>query len=223
MTTPTSATAFTDPAPAQRLERTAAALMAHGFAAEILDDAAAARDRVKDWSQGARACLPGPARRFGCPASTRTSTQAADMRHQAARMDAGPGRADEFRRLSPARTSRRQRRRGHRDRLAGDRLGQRQPAARLRRRRRPRDLGRRRAEGGARPEGRAAPGRGFALPLENARAQVVYGVPSAVNRLLILNAEPHPGAAPCCSCARPSGSRAAVCWRPCPECGAWSQ
>ncbi|MGE5292341.1 MAG: LUD domain-containing protein, partial [Micromonosporaceae bacterium] len=31
------------------------------------------------------------------------------------------------------------------------------------------------------------------LPLENARAQVAYGQPSAINRLLILNAEPHPG------------------------------
>jgi hypothetical protein len=31
------------------------------------------------------------------------------------------------------------------------------------------------------------------LPLENARALAVYGQPSAINRLLILNAEPHPG------------------------------
>ena len=31
------------------------------------------------------------------------------------------------------------------------------------------------------------------LPLESARAQTVYGQPSAVNRLLILNAEPRPG------------------------------
>ena len=31
------------------------------------------------------------------------------------------------------------------------------------------------------------------LPLENARAQKVYGQPSAINRLLILNAEPYPG------------------------------
>jgi hypothetical protein len=31
------------------------------------------------------------------------------------------------------------------------------------------------------------------LPLENLRAQEVYGRPSAINRLLILNAEPHPG------------------------------
>ncbi|MBA4865984.1 LUD domain-containing protein, partial [Streptomyces sp. PSKA54] len=32
-----------------------------------------------------------------------------------------------------------------------------------------------------------------ALPLENERAQAVYGQPSAVNRLLVLNAEPQPG------------------------------
>ena len=31
------------------------------------------------------------------------------------------------------------------------------------------------------------------LPLENERAMRAYGVPSALNRLLILNAEPHPG------------------------------
>ena len=31
------------------------------------------------------------------------------------------------------------------------------------------------------------------LPLENDRAMNVYGGPSAVNRVLILNAEPHPG------------------------------
>ncbi len=31
------------------------------------------------------------------------------------------------------------------------------------------------------------------LPLESARTQAAYGWPSAVNRLLILNAEHHPG------------------------------
>jgi L-lactate utilization protein LutC len=31
------------------------------------------------------------------------------------------------------------------------------------------------------------------LPLESARTQVAYGAPSAVNRLLVLNAEPRPG------------------------------
>jgi hypothetical protein len=32
-----------------------------------------------------------------------------------------------------------------------------------------------------------------ALPLESARTQAAYGFASAVNRLLILNAEPRPG------------------------------
>jgi hypothetical protein len=31
------------------------------------------------------------------------------------------------------------------------------------------------------------------LPLESARAQAAYGQPSAINRLLVLNAEPYPG------------------------------
>src|SRR6478672_987027 len=48
MTTSIPATLFADPAPAQRLERAAAALTAHGFTVEILDDVAAARSRVKD-------------------------------------------------------------------------------------------------------------------------------------------------------------------------------
>ncbi|MFH9349410.1 nuclear transport factor 2 family protein [Kitasatospora sp. NPDC017646] len=41
-------TAFTAPADAERLERTAAALAARGFTAELLDDAAAARTRVRE-------------------------------------------------------------------------------------------------------------------------------------------------------------------------------
>src|SRR5258708_1211976 len=48
MTTATPAPPFTDPAPAERLERVAAALTANNFAVEILDDAAAARTRIKD-------------------------------------------------------------------------------------------------------------------------------------------------------------------------------
>jgi hypothetical protein len=43
MITPTPTTLFADPAPAPRLEQAAAALTAHGFTVEILDDAAAAR------------------------------------------------------------------------------------------------------------------------------------------------------------------------------------
>jgi hypothetical protein len=46
VTTSVPATSFTDPAPAGRLERAAAALTAKNFAVEILDDAAAARTRI---------------------------------------------------------------------------------------------------------------------------------------------------------------------------------
>lgn len=48
MTTSVPAASFTDPATGERLERVAAALTANNFAAEILDDAAAARARIKD-------------------------------------------------------------------------------------------------------------------------------------------------------------------------------
>lgn len=48
MATPTSTTSFAEPATAERFERAAAALAAHGFTVEILDDAAAARSRIRD-------------------------------------------------------------------------------------------------------------------------------------------------------------------------------
>jgi catechol 2,3-dioxygenase-like lactoylglutathione lyase family enzyme len=48
MTSPTSTTSFAEPATAQRLERAAAALRAHGFSVEILDTLSEARTRVPD-------------------------------------------------------------------------------------------------------------------------------------------------------------------------------
>ena len=48
MTTPTPTTSFAEPATEQRLQRAADALAAHGFTVEVLDDAAAARTRIKD-------------------------------------------------------------------------------------------------------------------------------------------------------------------------------
>ena len=44
------------------------------------------------------------------------------------------------------------------------------------------------------------------LPLESARAQQAYGIPSAINHLLVLNAEPTPAAAPSCCSTKPSDS-----------------
>ena len=193
---PLSAAQFTDPAPAARLERTAAALAANGFTAEILDDAAAARARVAE-------LIPEGASVFTAASETlRLSGIDADInasgRYQAVKARAlaldRDAQADEFRRLlaSP-------------DVVVGSvnavtetgslvtasASGSQLPGY---------------AGGAARaiwvvgaqkvvPDLSAALRRveEHALPLENVRALEAYGVPSAVNRLLILNAEYQPG------------------------------
>jgi hypothetical protein len=196
MTTPIPATLFADPAPALTLERAAAALTAHGFTVEILDDAAAARTRVQ-------ALIPEGASVFTTASETlRLSGIDGDIntggRYQAVRprvltMDRVAG-ADDIRRLiaSP-------------DVVVGSvaaltetgslviasASGSQLPAY---------------AGGAARaiwivgaqkvvPDLATALRRveDHALPLESARAQAAYGQPSAVNRLLILKAEPQPG------------------------------
>ena len=48
MTTQSPALRWTGPAPADRLERAAAALTAHGFTVETLDGVAAARVRIQE-------------------------------------------------------------------------------------------------------------------------------------------------------------------------------
>ncbi len=48
MTSPIPETLFAGPAPAQRLERAATALTAHGFTVGILGNATAARARIED-------------------------------------------------------------------------------------------------------------------------------------------------------------------------------
>jgi hypothetical protein len=195
MTTPIPATPFAGPAPAQRLERAATALTAHGFSVEILDNAAAARTRIKD-------LIPEGASVFTAASETlRLSGIDVDInasgRYQAIKplvlaMDR-VARADDVRRLlaSPdvvvgsvaalTETG---------SLVAASASGSQLPAY----------------AGGARaiwivgaqkvvPDLDAALRRveDHALPLESARAQVAYGQPSAINRLLILNAEPYPG------------------------------
>jgi hypothetical protein len=59
MTTSILASPFADPAPAQRLERAATALTAHGFTVEILDDAVTARTRIKDLIPAGASVLTG--------------------------------------------------------------------------------------------------------------------------------------------------------------------
>ena len=196
MTTSIPATLFTDPAPAYRLDRAATALMANGFNVDILDGAAAARARVKE-------LIPEQASVFTAASETvRLSGIDADIntsgRYQAIRplvlaMDRATS-ADEIRRLlaSP-------------DFVVGSvnaltETGSLVVAS---------------ASGSQLPSYSGGAARAIwivgaqkvvpdlstalrrveehALPLENARAQVAYGQPSAINRLLVLNAEPYPG------------------------------
>ena len=196
MTTPIPATLFADPAPAQRLERAAAALTAHGFTVEILDDAAAARTRVKDLIPEGASVFTGASetlRLSGIEADINASGRYEAVKPRVLAMDRAT-QADDIRRLlaSP-------------DVVVGSvaavtetgslvvasASGSQLPAY---------------AGGAARaiwivgaqkvvPDLSTALRRveDHCLPLESARAQAAYGQPSAINRLLILNAEPHPG------------------------------
>ncbi|GAA0411376.1 hypothetical protein GCM10009530_74860 [Microbispora corallina] len=196
MTTSIPATQFTDPAPAERLKRAAAALTANRFAVEILDDAAAARIRVKDLIPAGAAVLTASSetlRLSGIDEDINASGRYQALRPRLLAMDRVT-EADDIRRLlaSP-------------DVVVGSvaavtetgslvvpsASGSQLPAY----------------SGGAAhaiwiigaqkvvPDLSAALRRveEHALPLENVRAQEAYGQPSAVNRLLVLNAEPHPG------------------------------
>ncbi|MFC0597634.1 LUD domain-containing protein [Streptomyces palmae] len=187
---------FSAPASAERLDRVIAALRANGFTAELLDDAAAARARIKD-------LIPHGADVFtGASETLRLSGIAQDIeasdRHQAIRprvlkMDRAT-ESDQIRRLvatpdvfvasvtAVTETG---------SLVIASGSGSQLPAS---------------AGGAARaiwvvgaqkvvPDLSTALRRveEHALPLETARSQEAYGHPSAVNRLLVLNAEPHPG------------------------------
>jgi hypothetical protein len=196
MTTPITGTAFADPAQAQSLERTAAALTAHGFAVEILDDAAAARERVKDLIPTGAIVLTGASetlRLSGIDADINASGRYESVRARGMTLDRAKD-ADEIRRLlaSP-------------DVAVGSVNAVTESGA----------LVIASASGSQLPgyAGGAAHAiwvigaqkvvpdlstalrrvEDYVLPLESARVQVAYGGPSAVNRVLILNAEPHPG------------------------------
>ena len=196
MTTPIPAAAFTDPAPAERLERTAAALTAHGFAVEVVDDVAAARERVKDLIPEGASVLTGASetlRLSGIDDDINASGRYASVRAYGMTLDRVKD-ADEIRRLiaSP-------------DVAIGSVNAVTETGA----------LVIASASGSQLPgyAGGAAHAiwvvgaqkvvpdldtalrriEEYVLPLESARVQVVYGGPSAVNRVLILNAEPHPG------------------------------
>jgi len=196
MTTPIPATLFTDPAPAPTLERAAAALTAHGFTVEILDDAAAARTRIKDLIPPGASVFTGSSetlRLSGIDDDINTSGRYDAIRTRGRAMDRATQLAEIWRLMSTP------------DVIVGSvhavtetgslvvasASGSQLPGY---------------AGGAARaiwivgaqkvvPDLSTALRRveEHCLPLESARAQAAYGQPSAINRLLILNAEPDPG------------------------------
>ena len=195
-TTASPATPFTDPAPAERLERTASALTANGFTAEILDDAAAARTRIKDLiPEGASVFTAASEtlRLSGIDEDVNSSGRYEAVKPRVLAMDRVTG-ADEIRRLlaSP-------------DVAVGSVAALTETGS----------LVVASASGSQLPGYAGGAGRVIwivgaqklvadlstalrrveehALRLESARAQIAYGQPSAINRLLILNAEPYPG------------------------------
>src|SRR5262249_31113880 len=196
MTTPILATMFADPAPAERLERAATALTAHGFTVEILDDAAAARARVKDLiPEGASVFTRASEtlRLSGIEEDINASGRYDAIRPRILAMDRAT-QMDEIRRLvaSP-------------DVVMGSVAAVTETGFLVVASASGSQLSAY-AGGGARaiwivgaqkvvPDLPAALRRveDHALPLQSARAQVVYGQPSAINRLLILNAQPYPG------------------------------
>jgi L-lactate utilization protein LutC len=196
MTTPIPATSFADPAPAERLERAAAALSAHGFTVEILDDAAAARTRVKDLiPEGASVFTSASEtlRLSGIDEDINASGRYAAVKPRVLAIDRATG-ADDIRRLlaipdvvvgsvaAVTETGSLVVASGSGSQLPAYAGGAARSILVVGAQKVVPDL----ATGLRRVEDHA-------LPLESVRTQAAYGWPSAVNRLLILNADPFPG------------------------------
>lgn len=196
MTTPIPATLFADPAPAQRLERAADALTAHGFTVEILEDAVAARTRIRDLIPEGASVFTGASetlRLSGIDADINTSGRYDAVRPRATTMDRATQRDEIWRLISTPNV------------IVGSVAAVTETGS----------LVVASASGSQLPGYAGAAARAIwivgaqkvvpdlstalrrvedhCLPLESARAQAAYGQPSAINRLLILNAEPDAG------------------------------
>jgi L-lactate utilization protein LutC len=196
MTTPIPATQFADPAPAEHLERAAAALRANNFAVEILDDATAARTRVGDLIPEGASVFTGASetlRLSGIDEDINASGRYDAIRSRGQKMDRSTQLAEIWRVMSTP------------DVIVGSVAAVTETGS----------LVAASASGSQLPGYAGAAGRviwvvgaqkvvpdlstalrrveDHCLPLENDRAMKVYGKPSALNRVLILNAEPHPG------------------------------
>jgi len=196
MTTPITATRFAGPAPTEQLERAASALTANGFTVEIFDDAAAARARIKDLIPEGASVFTGASetlRLSGIEEDINTSGRYDAVKSRAGTLDRVRDLDEIWRLMSTP------------DVIVGSvhavtetgslvvasASGSQLPGY---------------AGGAARaiwivgaqkvvPDLPTALRRveDHCLPLESARVQAAYGQPSAINRLLVLNAEPNPG------------------------------
>ncbi|MFF8375181.1 LUD domain-containing protein [Streptomyces sp. NPDC015661] len=184
------------PASGERLEQVAAALRAHGFAVEILDGVAEARTRVKELIPEGSSVLTGASetlRLSGIDEDLNASGRYDAVRPRIQSMDRASG-ADEIRRLAACpdfvvnsvaavtETGSLVLASGSGSQLPANAGGAAHAVWIVGAQKVVPDLGAalRRVEE-------------YVLPLENSRCQAVYGCDSAVNRLLVLNAEPHPG------------------------------
>ena len=196
MATPMQAAPFTEPAPEQRLERAAAALTARGFTVEVLDDAAAARAHVKDLIPAGASVFTAASetlRLSGIDEDINASGRYLAVKPRALAMNRA-AEADDIRRLlavpdvivgsvaALTETGSLVVASGSGSQLPGYAGGAARAIWIVGAQKVVPDLSTalRRVED-------------HCLPLESARTQVAYGWPSAVNRLLILNAEPYPG------------------------------
>jgi hypothetical protein len=195
-TTSTPAVSYTEPASAERLAGAAAALETHGFAAEILDDAAAARARVRALIPGGASVLTAASetlRLSGIDDDINASGRYRALKPVLLAMDRAT-QSDDIRRLlaSP-------------DVAVGTVSAVTEDGA----------LVAASGSGSQLPGFSGGAGRlillvgaqklvadlpaalrrveEHALPLETERSLRAYGVPSAVNRLLVMNADPRPG------------------------------
>ncbi len=196
MTTSVPAVQFTAPASAERLERVAAALAANNFAVEILDDSAAARARVTDLIPEGASVLTGASetlRLSGIEEDINGSGRYEAVRPRVLAMDRAT-QMDEIRRMlatpdvsvgsvaAVTETGSLVVASGSGSQLPGYAGGSARAIWVIGAQKVVPDLSTalRRVED-------------HCLPLESDRAMRVYGYPSAVNRLLVLNAEPRPG------------------------------
>jgi hypothetical protein len=196
MATPTATTSFAEPATAKRLERAAAALRGHGFAVEVLDDAAAARGRIKELIPAGASVFTGASetlRLSGIEHDINSGGRYDAVRSRSHAMDRDTQLAEIWRLISTP------------DVIVGSvhavtetgslviasASGSQLPGYAGGSRRAIWVVGAQKVV----PDLSTALRRveEHCLPLESDRAMNAYGQPSAVNRLLVLNAEPEPG------------------------------